>query len=194
MLRNLRILKVFGGFQPARHAPLTPLSGSDFSDYDATIIFDASATGYGAWVLMDGTIYEVRSGWRNTMRFSAHAEPTAGKEVIAWVRARCKGRIAVVTDHIAMAMAQRRPISGNGGFSTAFPLNEFFVALYGEKGDLLADVFHCEGVKNPTDGISRSNRIGDPFRFTVNKEVTFPPLSSFHHPYRCAPRRAWWNV
>jgi len=173
---------------------LTPLPGSDFSDYDATIIFDASATGYGAWVLMDGTIYEVRSGWRNTMRFSAHAEPTAGKEVIAWVRARCKGRIAVVTDHIAMAMAQRRPISGNGGFSTAFPLNEFFVALYGEKGDLLADVFHCEGVKNPTDGISRSNRIGDPFRFTVNKEVTFPPLSSFHHPYRCAPRRAWWNV
>ena len=45
---------------------LTPLPGSDFSDYDAAIIFDASATGYGAWVLMDGTIYEVRSGWRNT--------------------------------------------------------------------------------------------------------------------------------
>ena len=173
---------------------IKPLPGNDLSDYEAVAIMDASATGFGAWVLWQGRTFELRSGWKNHNFHSAHAEPTAGKEVAQWIRARCRGRIAVVTDHIAMALSQRRPISGNGGFSTAYHLNEFFCALYGEDGNLDADVFYVEGQKNVTDGASRSNRIGDPLKVTILNDVTFPPLAAFWHPYRELPKRPWWNV
>ena len=102
--------------------------------------------------------------------------PIAAKEILHWLRYEmgCLGRIAVVTDHIAMVTAQRRPISGNGGFSLAYHLNNFFIA-YGRDGSLHGDVFHVEGKSNPTDSLSRSNFLGQ------RRSVLWSTTSTSHH-------------
>ena len=57
-----------------RFAPV-PLPSFDYNDYEAIIIMDASATGYGGQVWLRDRIYEVKAGFRNAMSFSARAEP-----------------------------------------------------------------------------------------------------------------------
>jgi len=164
------------------------------SDYDATIIVDASSTGYGAIISINGEIFELRGGWQGEIRHSAWSEPIGALEALRWTRKRLgrHARIAIVTDHIALAHAQRRPGSGNGGFSTAYHLNNFYAELY---KDILddADIFYVEGHLNPSDSLSRSNRIGDPQSFSKS-DMTFPSLAEFFHPYMEIPQRPWWNV
>ncbi|MDO9355465.1 MAG: hypothetical protein Q7T55_17320, partial [Solirubrobacteraceae bacterium] len=160
------------------------------SDYVATLIVDASATGYGAIVLSAGTIYQVKGGWRRVIPHSAWAEPLGATELIKWIRTHTSGRLAIVTDHNALAAAQRRPRTGNGGFSKAYYLNNFFKELYSDNLD--HQVFYVQGESNPADYASRTNKLGDPLSATVLRDTTFPSLRSFAHPHEVPPLHRWW--
>eukprot|EP00760_Papus_ankaliazontas_P016007 PhM_4_TR16751/c0_g1_i3/m.26827 len=106
--------------EPTTPPPLPSAPSYNNKDYDVIAIVDASATGFGAFVLINGDIMEVKGGWRTSIRHSAWAEPIGALEIVRWIRSKSAGRIALVTDHSALAKGQRRPISGNGGFSHAF--------------------------------------------------------------------------
>ena len=172
----------------------TPLPCVANVNYDILIVVDASKTGFGAYVQVGDRLFVLRSGWRNLIQHSAWAEPLAAREVLAWVRNSlgAKGRTAIVTDHIAMALGQRRPLSGNAGFSKAYHLNAFFADLYATGDE--CQVFFVEGEKNPADGPSRSCRIKDAMTVTEIADSFISPLSTFWHPYADLPQRRWWNV
>lgn len=87
-------------------------------------------------------------------------------------------RIALVTDHAAIAFAQRNWRTGFGGFSFSYYLNLFFSKGYDEGWS--AEVFYVQGTLNPADGPSRSPS----FLFTATEtEFAFPNLRSFYHPF-----------
>jgi hypothetical protein len=170
-----------------------PLPSLLNSDYSAIAIVDACATGFGALVWLRGRTFVVKGGWRCNIRHSAWAEPLGAIEVLRWL---CKqpeaaGRIAVVTDHIALALAQRRPLSGNCGFGRAHFVNAFMKELY--EADPTAQVFYVKGEENPADAPSRQTRLGEPLTATATP-VTIPALSTFLHPFALPPARKWWNV
>jgi hypothetical protein len=98
---------------PARPIGVLPPPTRD-SDYAATVIVDASRTGYGALVLLNGHVLEVKGGVFSEKPHSAHAEPLAASVLLDWIRTKTSGPLAIVTDHIALAQGQRRPFSGNG--------------------------------------------------------------------------------
>ena len=170
---------------------LSATPSSHHSDYDATIVVDASATGCGAFARIDDRIYEVKMGFHKLLRHSAHAEPIGATELLRWVRNKGAKKIALVTDHNAMVWGQKRPISGKGGFSKAFFLNSLFQELYDNGG---GQVFYVEGEHNPADKPSRGNRLGDPLSARQIHEMTFPSLAEFKHPYAEKRERPWWNV
>lgn len=178
-----------------RNASVVPMTHPPASlalhDYDAVVIVDAAATGVGAFVLLGNIVYEVRGGFGKAMMHSAHAEPIGATEILRWVRAKGARNVAVVTDHNAMVWGQRRPWSAKGGFSKSYFLNQFFTELYENGG---GQVFFVEGARNPSDHTSRSNRLGDPMSARIVKDMTFPLLTSFFHPYLEKRRRPWWNV
>ena len=163
--------------------------------YDTIIVVDASASGWGAYAKMrNGGVYQIRRAWTEHKRMSAHAEPIAATEAIRWARAHgAQGNIAIVTDHEAMAKGQRRWWSGHGGFSSAYPINEFFVELYNENPD--AQVFFVDGARNIADGPSRGNQLGHGLRWSkVHDSFLFPDLKSFVHPYRERdPQTEFWE-
>ena len=99
--------------------------------------------------------------------------------------------VALVTDHQAMVSGQRRWWNGFGGFSPNPFLNNFFALLYGGT-TRQRDVFFVEGEINPTDGLSRSVRIGDRLSVAVLQDVQFP--EALEHPYRHAPARPDYQV
>ena len=58
-----------------------------------------------------------------------------------------------------------------------------------------ADVYTVSGVANEfADKCSRSCRVGDPRRVVERKDLTFPPLTDFTHPYCTLKVRDWWCV
>jgi hypothetical protein len=184
--------------QPVPLRPLLP-PGSSSDDYDVVIIVDASISGWGAYVRVDGKYFLLSSGWRVAQSFSAHAEPSAALEAVEWARRRRGGRlghVAVVTDHFAMASGQRRWWSGYAGFSPAYPLNRFFETIYGadDLGAFRRDVFYVEGEKNIADGPSRSVDIGQPLTVSAAPNSLFPDVRTFWHPYAERPRREHWQV
>ncbi len=172
------------------HSPALPSFNN--KDYQAVIIVDACSTGFAAIAHINGTSYEMKGGWRNYIQHSAWTEPMAALEAIRWARRLCSGRIALVTDHISIASGQRRPLSGNGGFSKAFHLNNIFKELYQDGQD--HQIFYVEGPYNPADAPSRDTRIGDYTTSKILTDRTFPPLASFFHPYSAPIPRPWWNV
>ena len=101
------------------------------------------------------------------------------------------GAVAVVTDHQAMATAQRRHSSGFGGFSSAFGLNEFFLRFQAMAPHLRRDVFFVAGVRNPADGPSRANRIRDGLS-AVEVATQLPALATCWHPHLLPERRERW--
>lgn len=181
--------------QPVPLCPLLP-PGRTNGDYDVIIIVDASAAGWAAYAKTPAGVVELRSGWRTTTYFSAHAEPRAAKAALQWVRQQGPlGHVAVVTDHRALATGQRRWWSGYAGFSSAFPLNDFYAELYGED-DLAVfrrDVFFVEGEKNVADGPSRAVVVGDGLS-ARHPDIAFPDVSVFAHPYSSRPTRETWQV
>ena len=181
-----------------RAVPIRPLlPPSRFAeDYDTIIIVDAAAAGWGAYVKQGATTKLLIQGWSSRQLHSAHAEPRAATAVLQWLKTQKPlGHIALVTDHSAMPMGQRRWWSGYCGFSPAHPLNELFLALYGSD-DLSAyrrDIFFVEGEKNPADGPSRRALIGQPLTIS-EADIVFPDLSAFTHPYMQRPERKSWQV
>jgi len=173
----------------------------DARDYDAVIFVDASASGYGAYAALGQDrmrrIFELRGGWSAVTPHSAHAEPRAAQVLLEWVKEAFpeSKSIALVVDHQPMATAQRRNFTRHGGFSGAWPLNQFFRALYeGATDGAHREVFFCEGTSNIADAISRSNRIGDGLRVREAFGVTLPNLDACTHPYAGGPDRLWWKV
>jgi hypothetical protein len=157
------------------------------ADYDACAIVDASNSGWGAYVRFtrDHETVMLRQRWAARMEHSAHAEPRAATLCVEWIRRRHPGaRIALVSDHAAIAHGQRRWYSGNGGFSSSYRLNELFRVLYAAGG---GEVFFVDGDLNPADGPSRDPTA--PFALTAtHANVVIPDLRAFHHPHVGIPR------
>ena len=124
------------------------------------------------------------------MPHSTQAEPLAATEVLRWLHGHGLRRVAVISDHIALALGQQRPISGNGGFSKAFRLNEFFRVAHAPGNT--THIFFVAGERNPADALSRSNRLGDGQSAVRSDDRVFPGLGGFHHPYAEAKARPWW--
>lgn len=177
---------------PVRPRPIPEALG-DWSSFDTVIVVDASSDGFGAFIHHDGTTCEYSEGWRSKLLHSAWAEPLAATCVLQFVRKRIAnpGRIAIVTDHIALAKGQRRPLSGNGGFSRSFYLNQFFMELYRDDGD--HQVFYIRGSENPADKPSRDLTLQRPARWFRVDNRPLPAMHSLHHPYygRQVTRRPW---
>jgi len=157
--------------------------------YDVAIEVDASLAAWGAVVRFNksGRTVTLQQRWSTPVSHSAHAEPRAGRRAVLWARAQpgfANARIAVVTDHVAMATGQRRWYASYGGFSTSFFLNSFFEELYDHGG---GEVFHIDGVRNGADQLSRDPRA--PLTMAVREvDLSFTDLRSLRHPHRTIPR------
>ena len=161
-------------------------------DYDVVCIIDASRDGWGALTKMpNGETVELRAGWGHAMPRSAWAEPKAATTFLEWLlqQGLAGARVAIVGDHIAMASAQRRNATGNGGFSGGYYLNEFFATLY--RNFSSPEVFYVEGELNAADRPSRMNRLGDRLKITPC-DYHFD-LEQFHHP-TVKTQLSWWHV
>jgi len=134
-----------------------------------------------------GKTFTLQQRWSTPVSHSAHAEPKAARRAMQWARAQpgcSKARIAVITDHVAMATGQRRWYASYGGFSTSFFLNGFFEELYDHGG---GEIFHIDGVFNRADQLSRDPRA--PLTMAVREvDVVFTDLRSLRHPHREIPR------
>ena len=177
---------------------LSPLPSHQHQDYDAIVVVDASATGFGGYALvredsMTTKVIRFCHGFSTMMRHSAWAEPYGATEVLRWIRKTYNARyVAVITDHSAMPLRQRRPLSGHGGFSMSYYLNRFFSELYDCGG---GQVFFVPGVDNIGDRPSRETRIGQNWTcHDVTASQIFPSLLEFKHQYAKKEERPWWNV
>jgi hypothetical protein len=163
--------------------------------YDFVALVDASASGWGAIVkCKNGEIWFFRQGFHKLFLHSAWSEPLGATEMLRTIKEKFgMGHIAVVSDHHALTGAQRRPISGNAGFSAAFYLNSFYECLY--EFDPNAHIFYVEGEQNPADDPSRSSDLHDPLLMEKCAINTFPPLNSFENPYICtSSKKRWFHV
>jgi len=157
--------------------------------YDVAIEVDASLSAWGAIVRFNrtGRTFALQQRWSAPVSHSAHAEPKAARRALQWARAQpgcANARIAVITDHVAMATGQRRWYASYGGFSTSFFLNGFFEELYDHGG---GEIFHIDGVFNRADQLSRDPRA--PLTMAVREvDVVFTDLRSLRHPHREIPR------
>eukprot|EP00796_Vickermania_ingenoplastis_P005508 gene5508-biopygen3337 len=177
------------------------------SDYDYVAVTDASLGGWGAYVhdrASDTTTgYQQRWEKRNTFdstpytphearrkgffdaQHSAHAEPRAVELLIKQiVRHGLKDnqKIAVITDHEAIAKAQRR-CNGFGGIGRGYALNKLFEFVYDLWFTRGVEVyfFWLKGTSNPADGISRT------FGVTVDPSMSSRSLPTTHKFHYCHP-------
>ena len=158
----------------------------DNAAYDAVIIVDACAEGWGAHVRLHDVTYCVQQRFARLQPHSAHAEPMAVKAILAWTKAQKARRLAVVTDHIALVQGQRQWWSGYNGFSLAYPLNAAYQEAY---ADAETEFFYVEGEKNPADHPSRSTQATT---ITVTpSNIVFPQVSEYHHPFLSRPPHGW---
>ncbi|EPY23022.1 hypothetical protein STCU_06474 [Strigomonas culicis] len=134
---------------------------------------------------------------RVNARHSAHAEPRAAQKVIQLLRddgqLRPGMRLALVTDHYAIPLAQKK-LNGYGGIGKGYALNKLFERTYDlwYKEKIEITFFHIDGHSNPADAWSRNfgpreDESGAHDRAVVRKTETiqpgtpsagFPPLSS----------------
>ena len=132
----------------------------------------------------------IRQTWPSAVKHSAVAEPMAISALFSFLLEKgiksgesefgpCS-KIAVVTDHIALAYGQRRWWSHHGGFSPSFALNTCFTKLYNTFHEV--QIFYVEGECNPADGPSRDTT-PSPYPSSSVISYNFPHLSSFFHPY-----------
>ena len=161
----------------------------DVEAYDIAIEVDASCEAWGAKILFTalGQVFTIQQRWTTPVSHSAHAEPRAAKAAIQWARTFGRlpnARVALLTDHIAIAGAQKRWYSNYGGFSTSFHLNECFRELYRGGG---GEVFHVDGTRNEADQLSRDPNASTTLRWRRVNEG-FKDLRTVVHPYREVPR------
>lgn len=174
--------------------PLSPPS-LNHEDYFALVICDASASGWGAYIFFPHLqkTFCLKKLWnikdKTTMKHSASAEPRALNCCISYIKNvfarnepsnKNNKKIAVVTDHAAVAYGQRQWYSFYGGFSLSFFLNSFFLNAYSD--GFCTEVFYVQGELNPADGPSRDP--SNTFSLSVSpSSFCFPSLSNFYHPF-----------
>lgn len=156
-------------------------------DYDAVIMFDACQVSWAAkmHIMKTGKTFRILKAFASTLKHSAHAEPRAATELCKWVKTNFPEirRVALVTDHMALARGQIRWWSGNGGFSTAFFINEAFKEI-----NDFAEVFHVQGESNLCDADSRSAEAAKSKNIAATEiEMVWPDLQSFEHPFLVRP-------
>jgi len=171
--------------------------------YDKRCFTDASASGWGALVQDMNTsrvdafqqrwIHDI-VGTRPTQtghqaltfnaRRSAHAEPRACQLLIKQlvregIPDQC--RLAVVTDHYPIVLAQRR-LNGYGGIGRGFALNKLYELVHDlrTKRGILVVFFYIAGPCNPADDLSRNfgeeTSQGNVLA-RINVATVLPPLS-----------------
>ena len=171
---------------------LPPPVRPSLADYDAIVIVDACASGWAAYVVRrEGTtLLRQRFASSSRMGHSAHAEPLAAKLALQWVAwlQPAPQRVAVVTDHLALATAQRR--RGIGGQSTSFYLNDAF--RYAYTHFVTVEFFHLPGAANPADAPSRMATHGHTDAVVAEdaSELSLD-VSGAAHPYATEERAEW---
>jgi hypothetical protein len=190
-LKELReLIRTLTSNEPIPLRQLRPPSAS-LTDYSAVAIVDASACAWAAYVVLPARSRTVllQQRWASAMGRSAHAEPRAALSTIRWIVQQGEAqRIAVVTDHAALATGQRRWWSENGGFGRSYWINTFYEELYAASPE--AEIFFVDGTENIADAPSR-----DPKAKTVmtveDVNIIFPALENFSHPYWIETREKW---
>lgn len=189
LMENIdRLAEILLENNPVKIEPIKP-PPTEAEEYDAIAIFDACQVAWAGRVHIcnDKKTLRVMKAFASPLKHSAHAEPTAAKELPQWMKEQFPNvtRVALVTDHIALAKGQRRWWSGNGGFSTAYPINEAFRIING-----FAEVFHVKGTDNPCDADSRSTEAAKSKDINVSEiQEVFPDLRNYEHPYLTRPVR-----
>jgi len=161
--------------------PLRP--SLNMEDYDAVVVFDACKNAWAAKIhlVKEGKTLRLMKRFAKEVKFSAHAEPTAAKEVLQWVKDNYPHfkRVALVTDHKALAMGQVRWWTGFGGHSTAYHINEAFKHING-----FAEVFFVDGEANICDEDSRSSEARCAKTILcVPCDESWEGLRIYEHPY-----------
>ncbi len=182
----------------------------DDTAYDLIIHSDASAEGWGAYILWRDRIFTIQRRWGSTLRsdagpmaddlrriFNPRASPDSEPSAIKFIlRALPRFehemlqegiRIASVTDHHAIPSAQRK-INGFGGIGHGRFLNDLFreTEALDRKFQIQIDHFFVEGVLNAADPLSRN--LGEDCNEIVWREVTntirqqLPQLKSLYCP------------
>ena len=186
-------------------------------DYNLILWTDASGDGFGGYIAADGKVFACQRRWLNTIgpnararsdprtlfnqKKSAHAEPAGAMLLLEFARRQWPhlffrgARVAVVTDHYAIVVAQRK-LNEFGGVGRGFFLNAFFrcVDRMAEDG-VRTDVYYVEGSQNPPDGLSRDFShfderktvdvtcgVGEDVVFWEEKHISLPSLKSTFSP------------
>ena len=155
--------------------------GARHGEYDATIFVDACRTGWGALILFADETVELREGWSTSIPSSAFAEPYGAARAVKFAMSRLQAgaKVALVTDHTPICIAQRKWYSAWGGVGRGTALNQMFQGL----APYDVAVWYIAGEKNPADTASRATTIGMPMSIRrVN--LILPPLEECYHPYR----------
>jgi hypothetical protein len=184
--------------------PVLVEPGKTSGDYDLVAMIDASKTGWAAYLhnTKGGTVHSVRQNWTEGLQYSAHAEPKAVSRLLEWLHRNLRlfglpasasdnsqVRLAIVTDHDAIVNGQRRWYSRNGGFSSAYELNQCYVDAYREEG-WRVEFFAVQGTANIADALSRDTSRPTYTIVLEEADVVFPALSCFRHPYLANDREA----
>lgn len=161
--------------------PIRP--STNMNDYDSVIVFDACKDAWAAKVhdVATGKTIRVMKRFAKTAKFSAHAEPMAATEILDWVKKHrpMYKKIALVTDHKALALGQMRWWTGFGGHSTAYHINEAFKRI-----NNFAQVFYVEGHKNICDADSRSREAREAKTHKIIEcNESWEKLEQYEHPY-----------
>jgi len=175
---------------------LTPPS-TELTDYSAVAIVDASASQWGAYVYFpardendQSTIWKLQRQWDAALRHSAHAEPCGAYELLRWIHEQGRSeRIAIITDHAALALGQRRWWSNYNGFGRSFYINRFYQELYRLSPG--AEIFQVPGEKNIADGPSRDPYATRTLSAQLETKLTFPSLTTFTHPFATHALEEW---
>ena len=158
--------------------------------YDYVVIIDASKGGWAAYLqrTQDNSVRCITQRWTAEVKHSATAEPRAVTHCFKYMKEVLdigkstdhKTRIALVTDHDAIARGQLRWYSGFSGFSKAYDLNTAFQSI--NNATTTTEVFYVEGELNIADGPSRDVNTNT-FIEIRDVDILFPSLTQFHHPY-----------
>jgi hypothetical protein len=185
-----RVIDTLIDNRPVPLPELTP-PGTTVADYDVVIEVDASGSAWAAKILFTdtGRIVTLQQKWPTRIAHSAHAEPRAAEFAVRWAREQPRyenAKVALITDHVALATGQRRWFSNFSGFSTSWYLNRFYETFYEGGG---GEIYHVDGERNEADQLSRDPNAS--YTLTVREnESTFRDLSSVNHPFERTARAA----
>lgn len=175
-----------------RPVPITAQAKTPHDEtYDTIVYIDASQNAWAAIVVDNvnsprSTTSLLQQRWRDTLRFSAWAEPRAVHRCLRHLSLREKPprRIAVVTDHIAIVSGQSRWTSRFAGFSASWFLNSAYKAAAAFDR---VEFFYIKGAENPADAASREVSAGFDLIEKRIDPLALPALATLYHPLADAP-------